>query len=338
MTKEKIIETYNLDDYEIWTDTGWEDVSSVHKTIEYDVWRLELENGLFLDGADEHIVINRNGEEVYLENLKIGDVIKTIKGDSKVSAIYKTDVYPEHMYDITVDSDNHTFYSNGILSHNTTTVTIYALWLAIFFEFKSVAIVANKGDTAKQILSRIKLALEGLPVYLKPAIKSWRKDGVDLVNGSSIIISSTSVSSIRGSSITCLILDEMAHCQNDLMEELWKGIVPTISANKNGEIIAISTPNGADKDNKFYQVYLDSQKPNSVWVLIRVDWWDIPGRDEEWKQREIATLGSLHDFKQEYENCVSGECVLDLISINNGNRHKKTIADLHKELSQNKLL
>ena len=100
----------------------------------------------------------------------------------------------------------------------------------------------------------------------------------------------------------CLIVDECAHIQNDLMEELWKSVIPTISSNKNGEIIVISTPNGADKGNKFYQLYLDAQKENSAWHMEVVNWWDIPGRDEEWKKREIATIGSLHDFQQEYEN------------------------------------
>jgi hypothetical protein len=187
-------------------------------------------------------------------------------------------------------------------SGKTTTVTVYALWKACFNDHYKIAIVANKGDTAKQILARIKLALEGLPIYLKPGVVSWRKDGVELDNGSSIIISSTSVSSIRGSSVHCLILDEMAHCPNELMQELWQSIIPTISASKKGEIIAISTPNGANKENKFYQLYLETQKKDSIWKLHRVDWWEIPGRDENWKVQEIKTLGSLDFFRQEYEN------------------------------------
>lgn len=198
------------------------------------------------------------------------------------------------------------FKRNIILSSRqsgkSTIVTVYALWKVCFFEHQRIAIVANKGETAEQIFERIKMSFEDLPLYLKPAIKSWRKNGFDLSNGSSIFISSASTSAIRGRSINILIIDECAHIQNDLMKELWKSVVPAISSNKNGEIIVISTPNGADKDNKFYELYLEAQKENSVWKMEVVNWWDIPGRDEEWKTREIATIGSLHDFLQEYEN------------------------------------
>lgn len=187
-------------------------------------------------------------------------------------------------------------------SGKSTIVTVYALWKVCFFDHQRIAIVANKGETAQQIFERIRMSFEDLPVYLKPAVKSWRKDGFELSNGSNIIISSASTSAIRGRSINILIIDECAHIPNDLMKELWKSVIPTISANDDGEIITISTPNGADKDNKFYEIYLDAKTPDTVWKMEVVNWWDIPGRDEEWKKREIATIGSLHDFQQEYEN------------------------------------
>jgi hypothetical protein len=183
-----------------------------------------------------------------------------------------------------------------------TIVSMYALWLVCFHDYKKVAILANKADTAMEIFSRIKMAFEELPVYLKPAVKSNRKNGFDLSNGSSIIVSSTSASAVRGQSINCLILDEMAHIQNDLMEELWKSVIPTITSSKKSQIVAISTPNGADKENKFYQLYLECQKPNSGWHMDKVHWSENEERDEEWKKNEIASLGSLHTFQQEHEN------------------------------------
>jgi hypothetical protein len=183
-----------------------------------------------------------------------------------------------------------------------TIVSIYALWLVCFHDYKRVAILANKADTAIEIFSRIKLAFEELPVYLKPAVKSNRKNGFDLSNGSSIIVSSTSASAVRGQSINCLIIDEMAHIQNELMEELWKSVIPTITSSKKSQIVAISTPNGADKENKFYQLYLESQKNNSGWTMEKVHWSENEERDEEWKKNEIASLGSLYTFQQEHEN------------------------------------
>ena len=94
-------------------------------------------------------------------------------------------------------------------SGKTTVVTVYALWKVCFFEHQRIAVVANKGETAQQIFERIRMAFEDLPIYLKPAIKSWRKDGFDLSNGSSIIISSASTSAIRGRSINCVTGDSI---------------------------------------------------------------------------------------------------------------------------------
>jgi hypothetical protein len=185
-------------------------------------------------------------------------------------------------------------------SGKTTTITIFALWLVCFQSDKRVTIVANKESTAKEIFSRIKMAYEQLPIYLKPNIKSWRKDGFNLGNDSAITISTTSSSGPRGVTSNLLIIDEMAHCPNDLMKELWKSAIPIISSMKKSQIIVISTPNGVD--NKFYELVEDSKKTDSMWHLERVDWWDVPGRDEDWKRREIALIGSKEEFEQEYGN------------------------------------
>ena len=185
-------------------------------------------------------------------------------------------------------------------SGKTTTITIYALWLVCFQSDKRITIVANKEATAKEIFARIKMAYEQLPIYLKPNIKSWRKDGFNLGNDSAITVSTTSSSGPRGSTSNLLIIDEMAHCPNDLMRELWKSAIPIISSMKKSQIVVISTPNGVD--NKFYELYQNSQKENSEWNLEVVNWWDVPGRDEEWKEKTLALMGSEEDFQQEYCN------------------------------------
>ncbi len=185
-------------------------------------------------------------------------------------------------------------------SGKTTTITIYALWLVCFQSDKRITIVANKESTAKEIFSRIKMAYEQLPIYLKPNIKSWRKDGFNLGNDSAITVSTTSSSGPRGSTSNLLIIDEMAHCPNELMKELWKSAIPIISSMKKSQIVVISTPNGTD--NKFYDLYKDSLKENSEWHLEVVNYWDVPGRDEVWKEKTLALMGSKEDFDQEYAN------------------------------------
>lgn len=185
-------------------------------------------------------------------------------------------------------------------SGKTTTITIYALWLVCFQSDKRITIVANKESTAKEIFARIKMAYEQLPIYMKPNIKSWRKDGFVLGNDSAITISTTSSSGPRGTTSNLLIIDEMAHCPDDLMRELWKSAIPIISSMKKSQVVVISTPNG--KNNKFYDLYEDSKKEGSEWNLEVVNYWDVPGRDEEWVKKTMAMMGSKDDFDQEYCN------------------------------------
>ena len=185
-------------------------------------------------------------------------------------------------------------------SGKTTTITIYALWMVCFQDDKRITILANKKDTAEEIFDRIKMAFEQLPVWMKPSVTSFRNDGIDLKNGSSISISTTSTSGPRGMTSNLLIIDEMAHINKDLMNELWKSAYPVISSMKKSQLVLISTPNGVD--NKFYDIYQDSQREDSRWHLERVDWWEVPDRDEEWKKNTIAEMGSKEDFDQEFGN------------------------------------
>lgn len=40
----KFIESYSVNDYEVLTESGWEDISAVHKTIPYDKWTIKTTN------------------------------------------------------------------------------------------------------------------------------------------------------------------------------------------------------------------------------------------------------------------------------------------------------
>ena len=44
----------------------------------------------------------------------------------------------------------------------------YLLWYALFHTEKTIAILANKGATAREMLSRITLMLENIPFFLQP--------------------------------------------------------------------------------------------------------------------------------------------------------------------------
>jgi phage terminase large subunit-like protein len=101
----------------------------------------------------------------------------------------------------------------------TTLMTIYALWIACFFDDQRILVVANKEQTAINIFKRIRLAYEKLPNYLKPGTVEYGKTSMSLGNGSSIGISTTSSDAGRGDSCNVLILDELAFIDNHLVEQ-----------------------------------------------------------------------------------------------------------------------
>lgn len=204
----KFIETIDASEYEVWTDSGWVDIETSNLTIPYEIWELHTETHA-LSCADNHIVYKTDGSECFVADLKVGDIIKTETGDEAVTSISKTTEI-DNMYDLQLPSNsNHRYYTNGILSHNTTIMTIFALWTTMFSDDATVLIVANKEATAIEILRRIRMAYEMMDNWLKPGVKEWGKTAVTFANDSRIIISSTSSSASRGQTASCLAGETM---------------------------------------------------------------------------------------------------------------------------------
>ena len=121
MSDKKFIDSKLLDKYEVLTDSGWVDIKAIHKTIEYNIFILKTED-FILECADKHIVFDKDYNEIYVEKLNKGDYIYTENGLQKVLEIIKTE-NKENMYDLELDEkSNKRYYTNGILSHNTTYV------------------------------------------------------------------------------------------------------------------------------------------------------------------------------------------------------------------------
>ena len=200
----------------------------------------------------------------------------------------------------------------------------YLLWYVCFHPEKTVAILANKGATAREMLARITLMLENLPFFLQPGCKALNKGSIEFSNNSRILAAATSGSSIRGMSVNLLFLDEFAFVDNDA--RFYTSTYPVIAAGKNTQVIITSTANGLG--NVYHKLYEGGMQGTNEFKPFRVDWWDVPGRDEEWKRQTIANTSPLQ-FDQEFGNTfhgtgntlISGDALLalkakDPISIN----------------------
>jgi hypothetical protein len=177
----------------------------------------------------------------------------------------------------------------------------YLLWFAIFHSEKTIAILANKGATAREMLARITLMLENLPFFLQPGTKALNKGSIEFSNNSRIIAAATSGSSIRGMSVNLLYLDEFAFVER--ASEFYTSTYPVVSSGKDTKVIITSTANGIG--NMFYKIWEGAVQSTNEFKPFRVDWWDVPGRDEEWKKQTIANTSQLQ-FDQEFGNTFFG--------------------------------
>lgn len=177
----------------------------------------------------------------------------------------------------------------------------YLLWYAIFNPDKTVAILANKGATSREMLGRITLMLENLPWFLQPGCKSLNKGSMEFSNNSRIVSAGTSSSSIRGMSVNLLYLDEFAFVEK--ASEFYTSTYPVISAGSDTKVIITSTANGIG--NMYERIWTGAEQGVNEYKSFRVDWWDVPGRDEAWKAQTIANTSPLQ-FDQEFGNVFFG--------------------------------
>ena len=179
----------------------------------------------------------------------------------------------------------------------TTTSVAYLLWLTLFTDTQNVAVLANKGSLARDILGKYQLAYENLPMWLQQGVVTWNKGNVELENGSKIIAASTSSSAIRGGAFNLVFLDEFAFVPNNIAEEFFNSVYPVISSGKTTKIIIVSTPNGM---NLFYKLWMDAINKKNNYKTFEIHWSMVPGRDEAWKEETIRNT-SERQFRQEFE-------------------------------------
>jgi len=179
----------------------------------------------------------------------------------------------------------------------TTTTVGYLLWATIFTDSQNVAVLANKGSLARDILAKYQLAYENLPQWLQQGVVTWNKGNVELENGSKVIAASTSSSAIRGGSFNIVFLDEFAFVPNNIANEFFNSVYPVISSGKSSKIIIVSTPNGM---NLFYKLWMDSLEGRNNYKNFQIHWSMVPGRDDAWKEETIRNT-SERQFAQEFE-------------------------------------
>ena len=261
--------------------------------------------------------IKKKGVQIEFTHEMIEEIIKCKKDPIYFAEKYIKIVHVDHglipikMYDyqkeisIAITNNRRVTVNTSRQAGKTTTAVAVILHYVLFKDYKTVALLANKAESAREILERIKIAFEALPIWLQQGVVEWNKGSIELENGCKIIAAATSSSSIRGKSISFLYIDETAFVEN--WDEFFSSVFPTISSGKTTKILYTSTPNGL---NHFYKTCEmareDVDKKTKIgkngFIYIEVPWNRVPGRDQKWKDEELAAMDfNTQKFAQEYE-------------------------------------
>ncbi len=334
----KFEEVLEVSDWEIETDSGWKNIFAVARTIPYEVYNVVLEDGIQFKSADDHIVFDKNFNQTFVKDLFVGFEIITKFGIKKVLSIQPTGVL-ENMYDLQIDSEDHRFYANNVLHHNTTCSAAYMLWRAMFFSDQTILVVAHNLNQALEITSRIRFAYEELPDYIRAGVTEYNKGSIVFDNGSRIISRAASPHAARGLSISLLYMDELSFVRKSMQEEFWAAISPTLATG--GDCIITSTP-GSDED-LFATLWRQAEdvfdangnaNPGGLgkngFKAFKAIWNEHPERDQDWADRERAKIGDAK-FEREF-NCLIHKTMLCVRDKFSGEIKNITIEELFKEL------
>lgn len=149
----KFIKTWNIEDYEIETDTGWVDIVSLHETIPYEIYQIKTSLGKELKCADNHILFDENYNEIFVKDLTIGS--KIITSDGIENIIYIENTYQkETMFDFELpENSNHRYFTNNILSHNTLLAQTIAKMLDVPIAICDATVLTQAGYVGEDIES-----------------------------------------------------------------------------------------------------------------------------------------------------------------------------------------
>ena len=157
-----IYEKYGDLGFEVETPYGYKNIDWCGITEKNaDIYRCELENGMFVEGADLHKLKNDKGDFINLCEIEINEIVQTNTGNSKVTSIELLDI-KDTLYDVQV-ADVHQYYTNGIVSHNTN-LTVDTMKFLLFGNTTKTSIneqVFNTFSGKNELVVRGSITIEG---------------------------------------------------------------------------------------------------------------------------------------------------------------------------------
>lgn len=188
----------------------------------------------------------------------------------------------------------------------TTTSAVFMLHYILFNVDKNALVLGNKLKTAVEILDKAKKIYLELPYFLKPGIYKWNETEIVLDNGCRLMAEATTINSGISFTFHCVLADEFAHVQPNIIDKFYNNLFPTITAAK-ARFMITSTQNGY---NLFCRLYKAAEAGINEYSAFKTDWNEVPEwdpdkkcwtkRDEAWHQLQVANYGSEEAFNAQF--------------------------------------
>lgn len=188
----------------------------------------------------------------------------------------------------------------------TTTSALFMLHYILFNVDKNALVLGNKRKTAVEILDKAKKIFIELPYFLRPGIYKWNEGEIVLDNGCRLMAEATTINSGISFTFHCVLADEFAHIQPNIMDKFYNNLFPTITAGK-ARFMITSTQNGY---NLFYRLCKAAEARENEYGFFKTDWDEVPEwnpdkkrwekRDEEWHRMQVANYGSEEAFNKQF--------------------------------------
>ena len=175
----------------------------------------------------------------------------------------------------------------------------YALWAMVFQEDFNVLVIATTQNTAKNLITKVRVMNDLLPSWLKNKSVEDNRLSLRYANGSQIKAASSSPDAARSEALSLLVIDEAAFI--DKADEIWTSAQQTLSTG--GKCIALSTPNGTG--NWFHKTWVGAVTGETEFNDILLHWTQHPDKDQAWRDKQDGLLG---------EKMAAQECDCDFVS------------------------
>lgn len=193
---------------------------------------------------------------------------------------------------------------------STTTAAFLAVLTALASNksTQKILIAANKQETAKEFLKKIKDFTMQLPGWMdayRPANSdSWfnpeknSSSHYKLWNGSEVKAVASSKDALRGYTPSVIVVDEAAFIEGNRGEEFYTAAQPSLSTG--GKSILISTPNGHDP--LYYVAYKNAKTGRNNFNIVEMRWFEDPryNKGMKWLLKDQMTE-ELIEEKEEWD-------------------------------------